>query len=300
MTGPHELSVLTPSYNYARYLPSCLRSVRRHSGTIPVQHVVVDDGSTDSSWSVIQREHAEPARDCLRHDNTGLAATLNDAMALARGDWLSWLNSDDYHLPWTVALLEQTLRRVPDADLVVGDTVFVDDESRFLRLVSRPRFDPRIMRGGYNPFLVPSVFWRRSLRPEWRFDESMQLFMDLDLWFALTSGPCTVVKVDAPLSAFRRHDTQVSASSRTTDVDELRLLGRRYGVPRLVSAASDAATRRSRLRHATYRLLGGSAVRELRARRLRGSPMDWTVDDTLAERLLSGPTPPALHVTRVG
>lgn len=300
MSEPIErLSVLTPSYNYERFLTSCVRSVRRQEGaTVPVQHVVIDDGSSDDSWSVLQREHPDPALDTRRQDNAGLSTTLNRALGLADGNWLNWLNSDDLHLPWTVATVEETLRRVPDADLVVGDTVFVDDSSDFVRLVSRPGFDPRVMRGGYNPFLVPSVFWRRSLQPDWTFDESMKLFMDMDLWFALTSRPCTVVKVDAPLSAFRQHPGQVSASERPTDVEEVRAIGRRYDVPGLASATTWRATPASRARHAVARLLGGSALRELLVRGTAGSPMDWTTGPSAVESLRPAPAP-RLHVHQV-
>ena len=55
------VTVLTPSYNYARFLPECLRSVReqRPSG-LEIQHVVVDDGSSDRSWAVITDLHPQP------------------------------------------------------------------------------------------------------------------------------------------------------------------------------------------------------------------------------------------------
>lgn len=297
--GTTALSVLTPSYNYEPYLGTCVRSVRSQGE--PVQHVVVDDGSSDGSWDLLMREHANPLADCARHANRGLSGTLNAALAMAGGSWLSWLNSDDFELPWTLSTVRRVLDQVPDADVVVGDTVLVDERSRLIRLVSRGPFDPRVLSGGFNPFFVPSVFWRRSRRPQWVFDESMKLLMDMDLWLAVTAGGATVVKVDVPLSAFRNHPQQISASRRPGDVEEMRTLGERYGIARLATAKNADATPGARYRHASSRLSSGAATREWRARHLRGANADWTGDEPFGlGDLAPGDGDLRLHVRRPG
>jgi hypothetical protein len=296
-----DVSVITPSYNYEPFLASCLRSVQQQRGRSQVQHVVIDDGSADGSWRLVQEVHSSPDVDARTRPNKGLSATLNDALDLARGDWLLWLNSDDLLLPWSVELLERALDQVPDADLVVGDTVLVDDRTRYRRLVARSHFDRRVAAGGFNPFFVSSVFWRRDRLPGWRFDESMQLLMDLDLWLALTVPGSTVVKVAAPMSLFREHGGQISATARPTDVTETRLLGERYDLSELRRAQRHGPTPAARRRHAISRVTSGAVLRELRARSLRGSALDWPVgaaDTTALQALDPGIQDPLVHVTR--
>lgn len=273
MTEVASLSVITPSYMYERFLTTCLRSVRdqhRESGAWEVQHVVVDDGSTDGSWDVIRREL--PPADIVVQENRGLSRTLNRALDMATGDVVCWLNADDFHLPWTYAVVERAFREHPEAALVVGDTVFVDDLSRMTRLAPQPPFDARVQQAGYNMLHVPSAFWRRSALPHgWQFDPGMLLYMDMDLWFALTAGGGPVVSLDAPLSAFRRHPQQVSASVRDTDEAEVATLAERYSLSSL-----RPHPRAAHVRHAALKVRSGAALRELRARRLAGTLIDWT------------------------
>lgn len=294
---PASLSVLTPSYQYATYLSSCLRSVRRQTTAWPVQHVIVDDGSSDGSWDIIRSERPNPDDSVLRQDNQGLSRTLTTALGMATGDVICWLNADDFHLPWTYAQVARAFAHYPDATIVYGDTLFVDDQSRLTRLVPQPAFDRKVLEGGFNMFQVPSVFWRRDALPStWAFDESMLLYMDLDLWLAITRQPAIVVKVDAALSVFRRHASQVSATVRASDARELNRLAHRYGLEPLHTRDEGGWTRRAHGRHAFGKVMDGGAWRQLRTRRFRGVDLDWTRGAQIP-RELHPPTAPRLRVT---
>lgn len=287
------VTIITPSYNYARFLPECLRSVQQQQPSgLHVQHVVVDDGSSDNSWAVITDLHPQPNRDCLRQENVGLSATLNRALGMARGEWVLWLNADDFLLPDTLRLFAAALRDVPTADLVFGDTLFVDESSLVVRLVAQPPFDRRLVEGGYNTFHVPSVFWRRSgVAKQLPFDESLQLLMDLDLWLELTRPGCTTVKVDAAFSAFRRHARQTSAVDRPSDAAEMRGLATRHVLDGLKEARSSRPLRSATARHAWAKVVDGSWLRERAIRGYVGRPAGPTAPpDPDLSRLLQPPT----------
>lgn len=271
---PPLVSVITPSYNYARYLEACMRSVQQQGDD--VQHVIVDDGSADDSWDVIRRLHPNPDVDCVRQDNQGLSATVNRALGMATGKWVLWLNADDFLLPRTFEILSWTARRHPDASLVFGDTLFVDDDSRVVRMVAQPRFDRSLFEGGYNTFHVPSVFWRRESHPEAHLDEAMLLLMDLDLWLSLTPPGTVVIKADAPFGAFRRHAKQISHVDRPTDAAEMRAIARRYDLHELVNASTGHPTSKAKRKHALQKLRDGAWRREIATRRYAGQQVDWT------------------------
>ncbi|MDR3633129.1 MAG: glycosyltransferase [Isosphaeraceae bacterium] len=275
------VSVLTPSFNYAGgYLEDCIKSVLQQSSSVEVQHVIVDDGSTDDSWDVIKALHPTWRRDCVRQENRGQFATLNRALGMATGEWILWLNADDFLLPATLRLAQRTLERVPDAQIIFGDTIFVDGDERFMRLVAQPRFDRRILRGGYNLFHTPSVLWRKDLLPAGQgFDESMKLLGDLDLWLTITAGNVNIVKIDAPMSAFRRHSGQISASERPSDLAELRRIVERHRLRAyarsIASATRASSTLQARFRHAWLKAVDGGWLAEWRLRPYRGVRMDW-------------------------
>lgn len=272
----HWLSVVTPSYDYARFLPTCLASVQEQAGATAVQHIVVDDGSHDDSWDVICAHHPRPDRDCARQANRGLSATLNRAVSMADGQWLNWLNADDFLLSGAASAVERAWRAVPSADVIFGDAVEVDEAGRLLRLVSQPAYSRSLFERGYNAFAVPAVFVRRERLLEHAFDESMSLLMDLDMWLAVTAAPATVVKLDTALAAVRRHAGQISAVRRDSDVKEMRAIGRRHHIGRLERATSARAPLTSKVHHAALKAADGGWVRELKWRSRRGTGMDWT------------------------
>ncbi|MEX2470809.1 MAG: glycosyltransferase [Gemmatimonadota bacterium] len=119
------ISVVIPSYNHARYIGEALGSV--HAQSLPAGDVVVvDDGSTDDSLSVIDEARWDAVR-VVRQENRGAHETINRAVALSEGDYVAILNSDDRFAPerlehaWAVA-------RATDAALVIGGVRWVDGE----------------------------------------------------------------------------------------------------------------------------------------------------------------------------
>jgi glycosyltransferase involved in cell wall biosynthesis len=110
------VSVVMPSFNHARYVAAALRSVFEQSYR-NVEIVVIDDGSSDASPSLIAdalRDSPFPQRFVVRA-NRGAPATLNEGAALARGDYLQFLNSDDWLAPSRIARMVEEVANVGSA-----------------------------------------------------------------------------------------------------------------------------------------------------------------------------------------
>src|SRR5205823_10324133 len=102
------VSIVTPSLDQAAYLREAIESVRAQT-YVPVEHVVVDGGSTDSTLEILReydglRWVSEPDR--------GQSHALNKGFAMARGDVLGWLNADDAYEPDAVAGAVAALQNV--------------------------------------------------------------------------------------------------------------------------------------------------------------------------------------------
>jgi glycosyltransferase involved in cell wall biosynthesis len=98
------VSVVMPAYNHERFVERAIRSVLDQTYH-PVELIVVDDGSTDSTLAVIERVHLESgsAFTMLTKPNGGVASALNMAMLHAHGDYIAILASDDRFLPEKLA-----------------------------------------------------------------------------------------------------------------------------------------------------------------------------------------------------
>lgn len=90
------LSVIIPVYNTAPFLRACLDSVCNQTYK-NLEIICVDDGSTDESLSIIQEYAAKDGRiHVITQANKGIARTRNVGLARARGEWLTWVDSDDW------------------------------------------------------------------------------------------------------------------------------------------------------------------------------------------------------------
>ena len=183
-----RVSVVTPSFNQAQFLPKNLESVRDQ--TYPsVEHIVVDPGSTDGS-----RELAAGAAhvSLIAEPDSGQSEGICTGFERAEGDVLTWLNSDDFYpnehvIGRVVALFETD----PDADVVYGDVDFVGTDHEFLRKgFVNPEAEGLLRSFEYQVGIVqPGVFIRRRV-----FEalggpsESFEYCMDYEYWVRIAAN----------------------------------------------------------------------------------------------------------------
>src|SRR5438128_2157669 len=108
------LSVIIPTYDCATYLPASLDSIlaqRAPADDVTVEVVVVDDGSTDETPSVLAT-YGDRVR-VVRGAHGGYAAARNLGLAHARGTWIAFHDADDVALPDRLAFQLEQLRRSP-------------------------------------------------------------------------------------------------------------------------------------------------------------------------------------------
>jgi glycosyltransferase involved in cell wall biosynthesis len=120
-----RISIIIPAFNQARFLGQAIESALGQAGA-EVEVIVVDDGSTDDTPSVIARYQTAPGFKSIRQPNAGLPAARNRGLAEATGEYLCFLDSDDYFAPEKcnrqAALLERSqtgsnLHRPSSADI---------------------------------------------------------------------------------------------------------------------------------------------------------------------------------------
>lgn len=273
------LSVVTPSFNYAWCIEDALQSVRSAGEHLPsgweVEHVIVDDASQDDSHDVLQRWASRITLE-LQNDNHGQSETLNRCLSLSSGEWVGWLNADDFFLPW--ALRDAcTACSLDDVDVVYGDAVIVDRSARFARLLPEHPFSLWTLRW-WGPYLpVGSVFLRRSLLTQlgWRAD--LSVLLDWDLWLRAAESGARFRYVQTPYAATRRHDAQESLQPRPGRVEENIRMRRAHNLatrPRVWRAIGRVAS----VDHALRKAVSGAYTKQLRTRTLRGQSMRWFDD----------------------
>lgn len=272
------LSILTPSFNYAWCLEDALESVAQAGERVPdgwrVEHVVVDDASSDDSGEILERWGPRLVLE-RRRENYGQSMTLNRCLSLASGEWIGWLNADDFFLP--LSLRDACAALDDDVDVVYGDVALMDGDARFTRLMAEHPFSHWTLRWWGTYLLVGTVFLRRSLVERLRWREDLTLLLDWDLWLRAAESGARFRFVPRPLAAVRRHPGQESQQERPERLAEKVRVRREHGLPTRPWLWR-ALQRVAAFHHGANKLVSGGYARQRRAALLRGRSMRWFSD----------------------
>ena len=221
-----RVSIVTPSFNQARWLEDTIRSVAVQDYP-EVEHIVMDGGSTDESAAILT---ASPSLTAWRSEpDRGQSHAINKAFAASTGDIIGWVNSDDaYFDPQVVSAVVAEFERRPALDVVYGHAALVNGAGRVLHALWVPPFNGRLLRRT-NFLIQPAVFIRRSALGAELVDEQFHFNMDRELWLRLLAAGCRFRRIDRILAIDRHWAGRKSDDIPAADQLELERL---YHVPR--------------------------------------------------------------------
>lgn len=217
MRKPVTISIVTPSYNQGSFLAETIESVIGQEGDFRIDYVIVDGASTDDSVEIIRQyaalleTGAWPVK-CLgvslrwkSEKDNGQTDALKKGFALAEGEILAWLCSDDVYLPGALQAIAGSFRDNPTASLLYGDAYYCDTEGAIIGRY--PVEDLDLDRLAYfNFFCQPSTFFRReAFEAVGGLDESLNFAMDYDLFVRLVKR-FSCQRLPRFLSKYRLHE----------------------------------------------------------------------------------------------
>ena len=127
-----KVSVIIPVYNNEKYIEKCIRSVMEQTYQ-NLEIIVIDDGSTDGSYRILEKLKQKDKRITVIHqENAGVAAARNKGLDIAAGDYLTFVDGDDYISDDYIEKLYQCARRY-DAEMVICGLAFVSEKGEILQ-----------------------------------------------------------------------------------------------------------------------------------------------------------------------
>ncbi len=127
------VSVITPSFNSARYIEETMRTVaEQRTPSMRVEHIVVDGGSTDGTAEIVSR-YAHPDTRFVNDRDNGPADALNKGFAISTGDYVCWLNSDDFYYPRALERAVAALEAKPSKAFCFGHCPIVNENGHEFR-----------------------------------------------------------------------------------------------------------------------------------------------------------------------
>lgn len=219
-----KFSIVTPNYNYGRFLKAALRSVfdQTSSPDVSIEHIVIDGGSTDDSVSILKdwdayargtaaAKASKYTFSYVSEPDNGQTDAINKGLRLATGDIVAWLNADEWYLPGKLALVAACFEKHPKADFVYGEPLFVDKDGKPIRVRYAHRFSKFVLYGCCCYIASCASFWRRRILDDGLYlDSSYKVIMDGEYYCRLSRAGYRFRFLPATIAAFTWHDSNVS------------------------------------------------------------------------------------------
>lgn len=237
------VSTIIPAHNAAPYLRKAVASLLRDAGHGIEGHevIIVDDGSTDRTHDIAEELALNDDRVwVIRQTQAGVSAARNTGIEVARGQWLHFLDADDWMLEGGLSRLLEAAQRAGLEGACSGSALFGEDESPQAWRTG-PTIGPLVREIGIadlleqNHFQPGAMIVRRASVGEHRFDPSLACAEDWDMWLRLAQRGVRWGVVPGEAAAYRLR--RAGASHRFAEMAS--------SMSRVLSAAYERCRRNS-------------------------------------------------------
>jgi len=206
-----KVSVVIPVYNGARYLSVAVESILHQTFT-DFELIIIDDGSTDETWTILNNFNDPRLRLVQNEKNIGVSKSANKGLALAQGMYIARMDADDISLPERLSRQVDFLETHPEIGVLGTGFKVIDGYGRFSDTHLPPAQDA-ILRW-YLCFFCPiahsTVMMRRqTVEQVGGYSSEIVLAEDYDLWQRLSSTT-RLSNLQDVLVFYRIHDENAS------------------------------------------------------------------------------------------
>ena len=214
-----KISIIVPVYNVEKYLHECIESILSQT-FVEYEVLLVDDGSTDSSGVICDEYAQKDVRIKAYHkSNGGLSAARNTGIELARGEYVIFLDSDDYWIGSKSLDHLYKQAKSNDADVVRGEYISVNERGERIKTIIRNKV-------GINQTVLDSAsFYKRAIAGEnfsvlflykksaidtLRFNEQLKIQEDIDFNIRFLAFPRRCVYTNTVFYVYRKRANSIT------------------------------------------------------------------------------------------
>lgn len=213
------VTIITPTYNRASYLDETIKSVLRQNYS-KIDYIVIDDGSTDNTQDVLAKYLDKIT--CVHQSNIGETRTVNKGIAMAKGEIICIVNSDDPLLPGAIEKAVKTLKKKPHVLAVYPDWNEIGPKSEFIKRMELPDYNLVNMLTDFNVAMGPGTFIRKSTFDLVGMRDTKYKYAgDLEFWFRIALHG-EIAHIPEALATHRTHPDSASVADKSAVIaDEL-------------------------------------------------------------------------------
>lgn len=225
-----KISIVTISFNQAKYLRDCIDSVLSQDYK-DIEYIVVDPGSTDGSREIVESYGSRIFKVFEKDD--GPADGLNKGFSRASGDIFYFINSDDFVLPNTFSKIADAFSKLPAADVVMAGGLLANAQGIATRNFYPSNVTARGYVNGAVTLFQQGMFFRSELfRKVGGFNKLNGTCWDGELLLRFVMNNARVVRLMQKVAVFRMYPESITGSQRFAaqyELDQARLFAEVYG-----------------------------------------------------------------------
>lgn len=199
-----KISIVTHCYNRENYIAETIESVI--SQNYPnLEYIVIDDGSTDKSWDIIQKYRSKLSTIRLEGQRDNAVPALNIGLAKASGEIMTWLNAKNILLPKSLFLIAEIFSSFSEVEWLTGLASTINEQGSVVRILPRRKNKYDYLIGNWRVIQQESTFWRKSLweKAGGKLDENFNLIFDTELWTRFFKY-ASIYHLDTIVGAYRK------------------------------------------------------------------------------------------------
>ncbi|HXB41313.1 MAG TPA: glycosyltransferase [Bacteroidia bacterium] len=212
------VSVLLPVYNSAAYVKSAIESILKQT-FIDFELLIINDGSTDNSFSLISSFSDSRIRIINNEKNIGLTATLNKGIDLAKGKYIARMDADDISFPERFEKQINYLEKNITVSLLATRTALINTEGE---ITGEWNDDVKYTDGNSirkqmafsNCIVHPSIMIRADILKKYKYNDYQKSAEDWDLWLRLLADGHKIHKLNDILLHYRVHPQSTMAGEK--------------------------------------------------------------------------------------
>ena len=223
-----KISIIVTTYNDELFIAEAISSIKRQLKRLPelrYEIIVINNNSTDSTSRILETLNESKCLTILNSkSNSGPSSARNKGIKSAAGEWVAFLDGDDYWLPERLDIMMFLVSNDKSVDIVFADALIEQDGVLTKTLQSSVMPPPKDTRNMLdhlfkrNCINMCAVLMKTDLARKVMFDENLRSAEDYDFWIRVSATGAKFAYINRPLVVYRRYGHSLS-SNRLNSID---------------------------------------------------------------------------------
>lgn len=226
------ISIITPVFNSEKTIESCIQSIKKQNNP-NIEHIIIDGLSRDTTVDIIKKYQGTYNMVWLSEKDSGIADAMNKGFKLATGQFVAWIDADNYYDDTVYEYIFNTIKTHPEIDVMCGFVDVVDGNNIKTYKPDFPfTYEKSLLKNTGGIPVQPGVFFRKELFDKVHgFNTAYKVAGDYDFWVKVLKLNPKISYSESVFGYYKKEELGASQSAKgiIKGLKEMLLIGKEHG-----------------------------------------------------------------------